>query len=70
MKLLKLLALILFTGLTLFTSCKKDAVPANNTPGDFPAAISKIVSAALMDTLKKAGMTIYPGSTPPIVNGI
>ena len=69
MKLQKLLPIVLFAGVTLFSNCKKDAIVTNSEPGNFPAAISKIVSTALLDTLKKAGMTIYPGSNPPIVNG-
>ncbi|MBN9382622.1 MAG: hypothetical protein J0H74_17800 [Chitinophagaceae bacterium] len=69
MKVLRSLPIIFFAGIALFTGCKKDTVTNNGAPGDFPAAVSKVVSAALMDSLKKAGMTIYPGSKPPIVNG-
>ena len=69
MKKLTLLSVIFFTGIALFTGCKKDNVANNSVSGDFPAAVSKVVSAALMDSLKKAGITIYPGSKPPVVNG-
>lgn len=70
MKRLGLLPIIFFAGIFSFTGCKKDTVANNSVSGDFPPAISKIVTTALMDTLKKAGLTIYPGSKPPIVNGI
>lgn len=68
MKVLKRL-LIVFSAASLLSACNKDNTPSNNASGDFPSGVSKVVSAALMDTLSKAGLTIYPGLKPPVVNG-
>lgn len=55
--------------LSVLAGCSKSNSAAGNTPGDFPTPISDNISTALMDTLKKAGMIIHPGTKPPDVTG-
>ncbi len=55
--------------LSLLIGCNKNNSTDNNTPGDFPAGVNENISSALMDTLRKAGMIIHPGTRPPNVTG-
>lgn len=55
--------------LSLLIGCNKNNSTDNNTPGDFPAGVNDNISSALMDTLRKAGMIIHPGTRPPNVTG-
>jgi hypothetical protein len=77
MKILSLLILALIFCFT-FYSCSKSSTTLNNnnpitgttTYDSLPKAIQNLVSEAIVDTLKAAGMKINVGNIPPIINGI
>ncbi|WDF54931.1 hypothetical protein [Mucilaginibacter sp. KACC 22063] len=57
-----------------FAACKKDKKDDNTPTGplgpNYPQALNNIVTPAIIDSLKKNGMVINSGLTPPSINGI
>lgn len=55
-------------------ACKKDKKDDNTPTGplgpNYPQILNTIVTPAIIDTLKKQGMVINDGTTPPAINGI
>ena len=62
-------SLLLFFIVSLFLSaCKKENI---TTPKEtFPTPINSFITQGMIDSLRLAGLTINPGTKPPIVNGI
>lgn len=60
----KVILLILLAGIVLY-SCKKEKKKING----FSDEIIKIISQKDIDSLRKWGMTIYEGKTPPNIEG-
>lgn len=68
----KLTALVLVFPL-LLTACKKDKksdTPDGPLGPNFPQIINTIVTPEVLDNLKRDGMVINDGLTPPTINGI
>lgn len=70
MKTICLPVLICLLSLSVLIGCKKSNTANSSLSGDFPTAITDNISAALMDTLRNAGMIIHQGTRPPVVNGV
>ncbi|WP_040626542.1 hypothetical protein [Mucilaginibacter paludis] len=74
MKKLQKLPLLLTLFSLIMTACKKDKKDDSTTTGplgpNYPQVINTIVTPAIIDTLKKQGMVINDGLTPPNINGI
>ncbi|HTN47692.1 MAG TPA: hypothetical protein VL098_15185 [Flavipsychrobacter sp.] len=64
---INLVAFLLFFATAFTVSCKKEDKKTDN---GFSEEINSIISQQLMDSLRKKGMVIYNGKTPPIVNGV
>lgn len=64
------IALLLLTGIIFLTQCKKSDNGDTPQPDTFPTPIRSFISQSMVDSLRRAGATIYSGVTPPIVNGI
>lgn len=57
--------------LILLTACHKDSGGGGQRNiGDNPDSIRNVITHSLIDSLRKWGMNIYDGKTPPIVAGI
>lgn len=67
----QLLALLLLFSL-MMGACKKnkDDEPTGPLGTTFPQVLNNIITPAIIDSLKKNGMTINSGTTPPNINGI
>ncbi|MDJ1486210.1 hypothetical protein QNI16_37350 [Cytophagaceae bacterium YF14B1] len=65
MKTSKKLFLFILTVSSFTFSCKKD-----DPNGGFSEEINNIVPAEVISTIRKQGMTIYEGKTPPQIEGI
>lgn len=68
----KLFALLLLFPL-LMVACKKDKkddTPTGPLGPNFPQVINTIITPAILEDLKKNGMTINSGTTPPNINGM
>ena len=59
--------LLLFT---LSQSCKKSSDNTTSNTTGFSDSINKIVTPAILDSLKSYGLVVNPGKQPPIINGI
>lgn len=56
----------------VISSCKKkkQEEPVGALGPNFPTVVNTVVTPAILDTLKKHGVIIHEGLTPPSVNGI
>lgn len=61
-----LTAVLLIAAATI--SCKKENAPDPNA--GFSEEIKKLIPAEVIDVMRKNGMTIYEGKTPPRIEGI
>lgn len=70
--LLKLpLLLLLFP--VLFVACKKekkDEIPTGPLGPKYPMVINNVITPEILENLKKNGMTVNSGTTPPSINGV
>lgn len=73
MKNIQKLAVLLLLCPLVMAACKKnksDDTPAGPLGPNYPQALNNIVTPAIIDSLKKDGMVINAGLTPPAINGI
>lgn len=73
MKSLLKLSSLLFLFALLFVACKKenkDEVPIGPLGPKYPQVINNVITPEIMESLKKNGMTINSGTTPPTLNGV
>ncbi|MDY0904524.1 hypothetical protein [Pedobacter sp. CFBP9032] len=64
---------LLFLFHLLFVACKKenkDEVPTGPLGPKYPQVINNVITPEIMESLKKNGMTINSGTTPPTLNGV
>ncbi len=70
--LLKISSLLLLIPL-LFVACKKennDETPTGPLGAKYPQVINNVITPEILESLKKNGMTINSGTTPPTINGV
>ncbi|MFW0717837.1 hypothetical protein [Pedobacter sp. N23S346] len=70
--LLKLSSLLLLFPL-LFVACKKenkDETPTGPLGPKYPQVINNVITPEILESLKKNGMTVNSGTTPPTINGV
>jgi len=57
----------------MFVSCKKSSnltvAPANALGAGYPVGLNKVITPAILNSLKSDGLKIYAGLTPPTANG-
>lgn len=70
--LFKLSSLLLLFPL-LFLACKKekkDETPTGPLGPKYPMVVNNVITPEILESLKKNGMTINSGTTPPSINGV